>query len=151
MSTFGTLEITHPDPGTEFENKVMYYLQHILGFKKTRTTPSRPQGISVSERVYSTMHAMLAMHSSIKQDNWATLLPLVQIAHNTAFSTTIHENPYLFTFGFQAKLPVDISQGHAADTEELAKQTRDNLQLAFELVRHNPTNVQACKKQTIKQ
>lgn len=77
---FGTLEIIHPDQGTAFENKAINQLQHIPGFKKARATPYRPQGNSVSERVHSTMHAMLAIHTSVDQDNWEFLLPLVQMA-----------------------------------------------------------------------
>ena len=72
---FGRPEILHSDQGPEYENKIISQLQDILGYKKTRTTPYRPQGNSVSERVHSTMHAMLAMHSSIEQGNWASLLP----------------------------------------------------------------------------
>ena len=65
ISIFGPPEILHSDQGPEFENKVICQLQQILGYKKTRTTPYRPQGNSVSERVHSTMHSMLAMHSAI--------------------------------------------------------------------------------------
>ena len=96
IGIFGPPEIVHSDRGLEFENEVISQLQSIHGYKKTRTTPYRPQGNSVSERVHSTMHAMLAMHSSIKQDNWASLLPFVQLAHNTSFSATMHETPFFF-------------------------------------------------------
>ena len=130
----------HSDQGTEFENKVIHQLQTILGYKKTCTTPYRPQGNSVSERVHSTMHAMLAMHSSMGRDNWAELLPMVQLAYNTSFSATMHETPYFLMFERQARLPVDVilgipHVGPTTDTEELAQNTRDNLQIAFELAR----------------
>lgn len=47
----------------------------------------RPQGNSVSDRVHSTMHSMLAMHTSIDQDNWASLLPsLVQMGYKTPWN-----------------------------------------------------------------
>ena len=96
IGIFSPPEILHSDQGPEFENKIVYQLQSILGYKKTRTTPYRPHGNSVSERVHSTMHVMLAMHSSIEQDNWASLLPFVQLAHNTSFSATMHETPFFF-------------------------------------------------------
>ena len=91
ISICGPPETLHSDQGPEFKNKVIYQLQQILGYKKTCTTPYRPQGNAVSERVYSTMHSMLAMHSTINQSNWSTLLPFVQLAHNTSFSATMHE------------------------------------------------------------
>ena len=90
------------------------------------------------------MHSMLAMHSAIDQSNWATLLPFVQLAHNTSFSATMHETPFFLMFGRQPRLPVDIilgipHVGRTADTDELAQNTRDNLQIAFELARRNLT------------
>ena len=64
ISIFGPPETLHSDQDPEFENMVIYQLPQILGYKKTRTTPYRPQGNSVSERVHSTMHSMLAMHKA---------------------------------------------------------------------------------------
>ena len=89
ISIFGSPEILHSDQGPEFENSLVHQLQKILNYKKTRTTPYRPQGNSVSERVHATMHAMLAMHSSMNRDNWASLLPFIQLAYNTSFSSTM--------------------------------------------------------------
>ncbi|MEM7282981.1 MAG: DDE-type integrase/transposase/recombinase [Pseudomonadota bacterium] len=142
LSTFGIPEKLHSDRGKEFENKVIYQLQTLLHFDKTRTSAFRPQGNSVSERVHSTLHAMLAMHSSVNQDNWASMLPYLQMAYNTSFNTTVHETPYFLLFGRQPRLPVDIilgipDEGYAADIEEYTKQQRDNLQLAYELARRN--------------
>ena len=73
-------------------------------------TPYRPQVISVSERMHSTLHAMLSMCSNTAQNNWAEVLPFIQLAHNTSFSSTMHE---------------------------FAHSTRENLQIAFELARRN--------------
>ena len=129
IGIFGPPEILHSDRGLDIHRH-----------KKTRTTPYRPQGNSVSERVHSRMHAMLAMHSSIKQDNWASLLPFVQLAHNTSFSATMHETPFFSMFGRQARLPVDIilgipHEGSTAGTDVFAQDTRDNIPIAFEFAR----------------
>ena len=90
------------------------------------------------------MHAMLAMHSSIKQDNWASLSPFVQLAYKTSFCTSAHETPFFIMFGRQARLPAyEIlgipHEGSRADTLVFAQDTRDNLQIAFELARRNLT------------
>ena len=132
----------HSDQGPEFQNSVVDQLQQILNYKKTRTTPYRPQGNSVSERVHSTMHALLAMHSSMNRDNWASLLPFIQLAYNTSFSSTMHETPFFLMFGRKPRLPVDINVGiphvgTTASTEEFSKTTQENLQFAFELARRN--------------
>ena len=125
VSIFGPPETLHSDQGPDIENKVIYQLKQVLGYKKTRTTPYRPQGISVSERVHSTMHSMLAMHSAVDQSHWATLFTFVQSAHNTNFSATMHETPFFLMFGRQLRLPVDVTigiphVGKSADTEEFA-------------------------------
>lgn len=54
-------------------------------------------------------------------------------------------------FGRPARLPADVIlgipyEGSTADTKELTQQTRDNLQIAFELARRNLSEREA--KQT---
>ena len=120
----------------------MKQLQDVFGYKKTKTTPYRPQGNSVSERMHSTQHAMLSMYSNIAQNNWAEVLPFIQLAHNTYFSSTMHETPFFLMFGRQARLPIDIifgipHVGRSTTTEEFAHSTRGNMQIAFELARRN--------------
>ena len=111
FSVFGTPESVHSDQGTEFENDLVRELQRVFGFRKTRTLPYRPQGNSVLERVHSTMHGMLAMYTDVAGDDWAELLPLIQLAHNTAYNKTLHETPYMLMFGRRVRLPVDVILG----------------------------------------
>lgn len=61
VSVFGLIpDSVHFNVGPEFENKVIEELQSVFGYKKTRTTPYRPQGNSVFERVHSTLCDMLS-------------------------------------------------------------------------------------------
>lgn len=142
FSVFGVPELLHSDQGTEFENQLVKELQSVFGYKKTRTTPYRPQGNSVLERVHSTMHNMLAMYCDVKHANWAELLPFIQMAHNTAYSRAVHETPHYLMFGRMPKLPVDVIMG-MPQTEipetalQYTRQTVNNLQLAYELARQN--------------
>lgn len=142
FSVFSPPETLHSDQGTEFENELVKELQSVFGFKKTRTSAYRPQGNSVLERVHSTMHNMLAMYSNIKFDNWAELLPFVQLAHNTAYNQTLEETPHYLLFGRRALLPVDVilgvpSSGTVSSKLDYSRRTVDNLQLAYEVVRRN--------------
>ena len=66
----------------------------------------------------------------------------IQLAHNTSFSTTMHETPFFLMFGQQARLPIDIifdipHVDISTTTEEFARSTRDNRQIVFELARRN--------------
>ena len=54
---------------------------------------------------------------------------MVQLAHNSSFSTTVKGTPFFLMFGRPARLTVDVIlgipyEGSTADTEELAQQTR---------------------------
>ena len=139
---FGPPETLHSDKGPEFENKVVKQLQDVFGYKKTKTTPYRPQGNSVSELMHSTLHSMLSMYSNIVQNNWAEVLPFIRLARSTSFSSTMHETPFFLMFGPQARLPIDIifgnpHVGRSTTTEEFAHSTRENLRISFELARRN--------------
>ena len=134
ISSFGPLDTFHSNQGPEYENNVIYQLQQILGWKNIRTTPYRPQGNSVSERMHSTMPSMLAMHSAVNRSNWATLPLFVQVALNTSFGATMHETTFFLMVG-QPRIPVDtildiFHVGRTADTNEC-------VQIAFEPARRN--------------
>ena len=92
--------------------------------------------------MHSTLLAKLSMYSNIAQNNWAEVLPFIQLAHNTCFSPTMHAMPFFLMFGRQARLPIDIifgipHVGRFTTTEEFAHSRRENLQIAFELARRN--------------
>ena len=120
----------------------MKQLQDVFGYKKTKTTSYRAQGNSVSECMHSILLAMLLMFSNIAQNNWAEVLPFIQLAHNLYFSSTMHEMPFFLMFGRQARLHFDIifgipHVGRSTTTEEFAHSTRENLQIVLELARRN--------------
>ena len=111
--------------------------------RKIKTMPYRPQGNSVSERVYLTLHATLSMYGNIVQNNGAEVLPLIPLAHNTSCKTIMHKTPFFLMFGRQAKLPIDIIfgiphvVGRSTITEKFAHSTRENLEIVLELARRN--------------
>ena len=139
---FGSPETLHSGQGPEFKNNVVKQLHDVFDYKKTKTTPHRPQGNSVSERMHSTLHLMLSMYSNIARNSWAEVLPFVKLAHNTYFSSTMLKTPFLFMLRRQARLPIDIifgipDAGGSIPTEKFAHSTKENLQIAFELARRN--------------
>ena len=142
FAVFSPPKTVHSDQGPEFENKLVRELQSVFGFKKTRTLPYRPQGNSVLERVHSTMHNMLATLANPSGDNWVELLPFVELAHNTAYSKTLHETPHFLMFGRRATLPIDVVLGVPNNSASQSRQgysrsTVDNLQFAYEIARRN--------------
>ena len=141
-AVFPPPETVHSDQGPEFENELVRELQSVFGFKKTRTLPYRPQGNSVLERVHSTMHNMLATLANASGDNWVELLPFVQLAHNTAYSKTLHETPHFLMFGRRATLPIDVILGvpnnsASQSRQDYSRRTVENLQFAYKIARRN--------------
>ena len=136
---FGPLDTLHFDQGPEFENKVVKQLQDIFVTRK----PKRRPIVRKATRCRSVcIRPMLSMYSNIAQNIWAKVLPFTQLAHNTCFSSTIHETPFFLIFGRQAQLPINIifgipHVGRSTTTEEFAHSTRENLQIAFELAPRN--------------
>ena len=153
IGIFGEPEQLHSDRGMEFENEIIHQLQLILGYHKTKTTPHRPAGNAVSERLHSTLHAMLATHVDIKQQDWASFLLFVQLAYNTAYSSTVQETPFFLMFGREARLPVDIIIGlpqaqQSIESHDYSRKTQANLQVAYEIV-HRNLREKAANKQTV--
>ena len=52
-------------PGRSSSERVAFQFHDVFGYKKTLTTPDRPQGNSVPERMHSTLHHMLVMYSNV--------------------------------------------------------------------------------------
>jgi len=85
---------------------------------------------------------MLAMYVNVKYDNWAELLPFIQLAHNTAYNKTLEDTPHFLMFGRRASLTVDIILGVPCTSGsgtrlEYSRRTIENLQLAYEIARRN--------------
>ena len=123
----------------------------VFGFKETRTSAYRPQGSSMLERVHNTMHNMLAIYKNVKYDNWAELVPFIQLAHNTAYNKTLEETPHFLMFGCRVSLPVDIITGMPSTSGsgarlEYSRRTVENLQLAYEIVRRRRLQERADKQ-----
>lgn len=80
----GAPETLHSDQCLEFEHQLGKELHDVLGYKKTRIAPYRPQVNLVLERVHSTVRNMVAMYSTLSCCNMLKLLLFVKLAHNTA-------------------------------------------------------------------
>ena len=52
------------------------------------------------------MHNMLAMYVNVKYDDWAELLPLIQLAHNTDYNNTLEETPHFLIFVLDVLTPL---------------------------------------------
>lgn len=104
----GPPETLPSDQGEGFEGQPVKELPSVM-VQENRTAAYRQQGRSVLGRVHSTVHNMLAMYSNLACDDWAEVLPFVQLAHKTAYSKTFEETPHYLMFGRAVKTPCRMS------------------------------------------
>ena len=110
FSYWGIPEVIHTDQGRQFEAALFKELCQIWGCEKTRTSPYRPQGNSVVERLNRTLGASLrAMLIGQTQLEWDRLLPqIMRGIRATPHSTTLETPNYLLT-GRELRLPDSLA------------------------------------------
>ena len=84
---------------------------HLLGIKKTRTTPFHPQSDGMVERFNRTLEAQLSKFVSDHQRDWNQLVPLLLMAYRTSVHETTGQTPARLMLGRDLRLPVDLLIG----------------------------------------
>jgi len=88
------------DQGLQFAAQVTQELWRKLGIKQKLSTVFHPQTDGESERVNQEIEQYLCICGNFQQDNWATLLPLIEFAHNAWPHRSIHQLPFEIWYGF---------------------------------------------------
>jgi len=70
------------DQGPQFAAQVTQELWRKLGIKQKLSTAFHPQTDGESERVNQEIEQYLCICGNFQQNNWATLLPIIEFAHN---------------------------------------------------------------------
>ena len=128
-------------------------MDHLTRFTVLTPIPNK-SAVTVAQAIINRIIGIFGSPEMLHSDQGPelALLPFIQLAYNTSFSSTIHETPFFLMFGRKPRLPVDIILGiphveTTSNTEDFSKTTQENLPLAFELARRNlseRTQKQAC-------
>ena len=138
VAVFGVPQRLHSDQGEEFTNQLLAHMLAVLGVRKTKTLPYRPQANAVVERSNAPLHFMMSTLAQRYPLHWDKYLWCHTIAANTAFHRSVGEQPFFLMFGRAAVLPIDAILGSAsASPDEAAGKRQLMLQEAFELARLN--------------
>ena len=140
VSYFGIPLEFHSDQGSQYCGEVMVGLCRLLGISKTRTTPLRPQGDGLAERLNRTICDMLNCVGAECPFSWDVILPMVIMAYNSSVQESTRETPNAVVYGRQVTLPISLLDpaGDAAVKIKAESSSEYVLQLQrqMELVHH---------------
>lgn len=155
ISVFGFPMELYTDQGREFQSDLMKVFCRQFEIAKQRTSPYHPQSNSVLERYHSQLGAMLRMYIEASQyKNWDKFLPLLSLAHNTAWNRTTKFSPFELMFGRRCTFPVDYVLRLPSDSRvekspvEWVNMVRSHLEKCHEAVRENISDYQVREKKT---
>ncbi|XP_045126531.1 protein NYNRIN-like [Portunus trituberculatus] len=143
FARFGVPHELHSDQGREFESAVFRECCQLLGVKKTRTTPLRPQSDGMVERYNRTLGQELAKYCQEGQEDWDLKIPLLLLAYRSAEHEVTGYTPARLMCGRELRLPVDLVTGRPPDEDlpttvtQYATALQDRLREVHHQVRGN--------------
>ena len=102
IARFGCPRRITTDQGRQFEAAITTSLMNLLGIKRCRTTPYRPQSNGLIERWHRTMKAAIMCQEN---ENWVDSLPTVLLGLRTAIKDDLKCSPAEMTYGTQLSIP----------------------------------------------
>jgi len=133
FSRFGVPRELHSDQGREFESVVFQECCRLMGIKKTRTTPLRPQSDGMVERFNRTLLQEVAKYCSRDQRDWDVKLPTLLMAYRSAEHEATAHTPARM-MGRELRLPVDLVTGRppqdalALESTEYTRALRERME-----------------------
>ena len=94
------------DRGSKFVSHFWQSLGKALDMKLHFTSGYHPEGDGQTERTNQTLEQYLRVYCNYQQDNWSSLLPLAEFAHNNAPSATTGISPFFANKGYHPNLAI---------------------------------------------
>ncbi|ROT76218.1 hypothetical protein C7M84_005203 [Penaeus vannamei] len=94
--------------GTEFNNSVLKSLCNILSIKKVNVLLYRPQANGLTERLNRTILGMLRTSLASSGSEWDLWIPIIQMAINNTFHSTLGDTPHFVVYGEDRRLPYEL-------------------------------------------
>jgi transposase InsO family protein len=88
------------DQGPQFAAQVTQELWRKLGIKQKLSTAFHPQTDRESERVNQEIEQYLRICGNFQQNDWASLLPIIEFAHNARPHRSTQKSPFKVWYGF---------------------------------------------------
>lgn len=116
IARFGCPSTLTSDQGRQFESQLFTKLMHMMGIKKTRTTPYHPQSNGMIERFHRSLKASLKTRLS-QHTTWIDELPTVLMGLRAATRTDTGISAAELTYGHNLRLPSDFFTSPSNQTD----------------------------------
>jgi len=125
------------DQGPQFVAQVTQELWRKLGIKQKLSTAFHLQTDGESEQVYQEIEQYLRICGNFQQNDWATLLPIIEFAHNARPHRSTHKSPFEVWYGihptFKPPLQLQTRLQSADERVQYLKEMRKEVTAALHL------------------
>ena len=115
---YGSPEQIHTDMGREFESGLFKEVCRLLGIKKTRTCPYRPQSDGLVERFNRTLEKMLSTFRAENKIDWDDYLPYIMFAYRSSVHVSTQHTPNYLMYDQEINCSIDLMYGPPPDRVE---------------------------------
>ena len=126
------------DRGPQFTSALWQQLLNLLGAKVSLAASHHPQSDGQSERAIQTVVQMLRKFTHAYKERWERLLPLFEVAINTATNATTGMTPAMILLGRHPRMPLQMAaeeENQHAEGDHDRKEKSDDGRLGSNVAR----------------
>lgn len=152
---FGLPQKIISDRGLQFNSKFISKLCKSLGIKQNLSTAYHSQTDGQTEHVNQELEQYLCAFCNFQQDNWSSLLPFAEFAHNIRHYSAINESPFKALMGYHPRFtdiqPCRTNNSTVEERIKLLERMREEIdassRIAAEIVQNRAeTSIPVFKK-----
>ena len=117
-----------------------------LGTKLKMSTAYHPQSDGLTERNNRTLEESLRSYVNYHQNNWDTMLPLLEFSYNNCINSTTGYSPFFMNYGQHPTTPLDYEVRKEVQINDTASTMIEKLYDALDKAHENITKAQASQK-----
>ena len=124
------------DRGPQFTSAFAQELAHLLQYNVALSTAYHPQTDGETERVNQELETYLRLFSSNKPEEWSTLLPMVEFAHNSTTHSIIQKTTFVLMMGYEPRAYPSLGKTFLPNLERQLSDlsdTQDDAQAAYKI------------------